>query len=447
MFTVESSPYKKDSKVNQLIDTLIAVKQKGVAVEVILDQNIDFIQRKHVGEWETLVKSIRAYKRLREAGVRVFYDEPARYTHAKTIVIDGRMVILGSSNWTESAFDRSIEANVLVNSSELAAELLEYFKTIKIDTGIEKYLDSIGSTTPVAWDFMENRTLAPLMVKEQDQRAFEVYLLLLWKYDGNPEAKQTLFYDDVARYLGIYEGWTATAYRRQIIKVLKKLEQRYKLIRFEPRYAKEAYITLLATQTLGKDLEIREEQYFELPNDYFKFGWNRLLSFRAQFCYLINLANSSASDAKPFWSKSVRAITEQFGGISQDIINKGMGELRRRKLIEVSYDELNGNYEKRKPKVYKILPLYDPKELAAKLKGLEAKYGAKACGQARKYAEIVFEENNPDVVEDIILKTSKYGEAKIKKAFGIVAQKSIDNPKRSYVYVVGILEQIGGKHG
>ncbi len=46
MFTIESSLYRKDSKVNQLLDELIAAKQRGVDVEVVLDQNVDFVQRK-----------------------------------------------------------------------------------------------------------------------------------------------------------------------------------------------------------------------------------------------------------------------------------------------------------------------------------------------------------------------------------------------------------------
>lgn len=78
-----------------------------------------------------------------------------------------------------------------------------------------------------------------------------------------------------------------------------------------------------------------------------------------------------------------------------------------------------------------------------KLKSFENKYGKEVYGQSRKYAEIIFEENNLEVIEDIILKTRQYGQEKMKKAFNIVAQKSINNPKRSYIYVVGILEQIG----
>lgn len=349
------------------------------------------------------------------------------------LIIDDHIVIEGSTNWTESAFDRSIEADVLIDSPELAKELAGYLGTIKTDPGVDAYLDSLGTSSPVSRDFMEGAVMAPLMVKNQDERAFDIYLYLLSKYDGNAEAKITLFYDDLAKCLGIYEGWATTDFRRQITKVLKKLEARYKLIRFHSRYAKEAEITLLKPDTANS---------FGLPDNYFVFGWNRILSMRAKFCYLVNLVNLSASDAKPCWSKSVPAICGQFGGVGQDIINKGMGELRREKLIDVTYDELNGVYEKRKPKVYKLLPLYDPKELGQKMMEVRDRFGQAAYDEARKYAAIVFEENNPEVIADIILKAQQYGAARMKRAFDIVAQKNIDNPKRSYAYVLGVVERL-----
>ncbi|MDP3732037.1 MAG: phospholipase D-like domain-containing protein [Candidatus Omnitrophota bacterium] len=460
MFVIELSPYKEDLKAEQLINGLIEAKQRGVDVEVILDQNVDFVQRRHASDWEAKIRSIRAYKRLKGAGIRVHYDEPIRYAHAKAIIIDKSKVILGSTNWTESAFNKNIETNVLIKSKGLANEILSYFKTIKIDENIEKYLDFIGPSVPIRWEFMENPGLAPQMVKAKDERAFDIYLYLLKKFDGNPEVKLTLFYEPIAKYLGIYEGWTTIAYRRQITKVLKKLEQKYKLIKFESPYGKEATITLLDYEIVsasprndgegilrndGERMSRNDtEAYFELPNDYFDFAWNRILSFRAKFCYFINLAYSNISDTKPFWSKSVVTITKQFGGISQDIVKTGMGELRRKKLIEVKYDALTDKpYDERMPKMYKILKLYDPKELELELKEIEGKCGKEAYNRARKYAEIAFEENNPEVIADIILKTKEYGEKKVKKAFDIIALKNIDNPKRTYNYVVGIIERMG----
>jgi len=433
MFTIETPLAGERSKPSQLIEALIAAKNRGVDVEVILDQNVDFVHRGHPSDWEVEIKSTRAFKRLKDAGIRVYYDEPTRYTHAKTVIIDKRIVILGSTNWSESAFDNSIETDVLVNSAELADEILSYLKTIKIDENAEKYLEVGGPSTHIRWDFLENPDLAPQMVKMSAMRDFDVYLYLLWKFDGKPEGKLTLSYEDMAKYLGIYEGWTTTDYRRQIIRALRNLEQRYKLIKFDPRWGKETEITLAAHSGNGP--------YFELPNVYFDFGWNREVSLRAKFCLFINLGYFQISDTLPFWSESLPTITKQFGGIDRSVISQGMKELRSKKLIEVKYDELTGKpYDDKAPKMYKLLKLYDPKELGLKLKAIEDKYGKEAYAKARGYAEIVFEENSPAVIEDIILKTRQYGAEKIKKAFDIVAQKNADNPKKSYAYVVGIIE-------
>jgi HKD family nuclease len=450
MFTIELSAEKQNSKANQLINTIIEAKNRGVDVEVVLDQNVDFVQRKYPSDWEIKIKSTNACKRLKDAGIKVYYDDPVKYVHAKAVVIDKKTVILGSTNWTEAAFDRNIEVSVLIESKDLAQEILNYFKTIKK----EEYVESVGKSTPISWSFLESSKIAPLMVKNQAERAFDVYLYLLWKYSekqgDSPQKAGTvpvllLSYDDLAKHLGIYEGWNPTDYRRQIIKVLRELEQEYKLIKFEPRYAKEAGITLLNYEDPGKVYAIPQEQYFGLPDDYFNFGWNRELSFRAKFCLLINLICSNVSDTKPYWSKSLAEITKQFGGIGEDIVYKGMDELRRKQLIDVRYDQFSDKpYDERAPKMYKLLKLYDPKELGLKLRAVGDKYGKVSYDKAKKYAEMVFEENNPEVIEDIILKTEQYGEKKVKKAFDLISLKNIDNPKRSYGYVVGILENMEG---
>ena len=94
---------------------------------------------------------------------------------------------------------------------------------------------------------------------------------------------------------------------------------------------------------------------------------------------------------------------------------------------------------KRLPKAYKLLPVYDPKKLEAELQALEQEYGPKRYQKARRYAKIVFEENKCEVIEDIIKNIDLYGKTSVKEAFAIVAKKRIDNPKRKYSYVVGIL--------
>ncbi|MFH1062047.1 MAG: phospholipase D-like domain-containing protein [Candidatus Omnitrophota bacterium] len=443
MFLIELSQSEANNKTQQLVDELITAHERGVKVEVILDQNVDFVNQRHESDWLGKVKSFRAYKQLKESGVAVHYDEVSTYTHAKAIVIDEKIVILGSTNWTQTSLERSIETNVLIKSEEAARSYLEYFKTIKIDDSIENYIEFLQGGIAINNNFLQSSKLVSQMMKQHDERSFDLYLYLLRQASSYAEASEDgreliLDYDKVAEYLGIDKEMGEIAYRRQITKVLRKLEERYKLIKVDLEYADDAKVTLLDNKAEG-------EQVFHLPKDYFTFGWNRLLSMRAKFCYLINFSEANISDTQPYWTRSVKEITEKYD-ISRDVIAKGMGELRSRKLIEVMYDDLTDNeYEKRKPKMYKIIKVYDPEKLDLELARIAEQYGETEYKTARKYAEIVFEEYNPQVIEDIILKTKQYGPKKIKEAFAIVAKKNIDNPKRKYSYVVGILENWGLK--
>lgn len=52
MFVIELSLYKENLKADQLIDDLVKARKRGVEVEVILDQNVDFINRRSTSDWE-----------------------------------------------------------------------------------------------------------------------------------------------------------------------------------------------------------------------------------------------------------------------------------------------------------------------------------------------------------------------------------------------------------
>ncbi|MFH1094531.1 MAG: phospholipase D-like domain-containing protein, partial [Candidatus Omnitrophota bacterium] len=440
MYIIELPQSMNKDKVQQLVDELVQAKERGVDVEVILDKNVDFVNMRDKSEWQEKVRSIRAYKQFKKAGIKVYYDHLSTYTHAKTLVIDKKIVILGSTNWTQNSLERSIETDVRIESEQLAESILSYFKSIDIDKDSDPLIDVSENSLILPSQFLQDPRFAPAMMKKHDERVFDTYLFLLNAYKGAPI---TLFYDSLAKHLNI-EVMGTTAYRRQIIKVLKKLESKYKLITFTPRYAKEASIILLSYDDPRNSYIAPDNEFFELPEEYFTLAWHRRLSMRAKFCYLINSLNTRTSDILPFWSKSIKQITRECGGVSAHIIFKGMDELRRKRLLEVEYDDLTDKpYDKRSPKTYRMLPFFDFDLLVKEIDALEQKYGKATFDRARAYAKIVFEAYNPQVIEDIIIKEKEYGKTTLKKAFNIVAQKNTDNPKKTYGYVVGILENWG----
>jgi phosphatidylserine/phosphatidylglycerophosphate/cardiolipin synthase-like enzyme len=109
--------FKSDtSEVSRVLELLISKAKKGVDVKVVLENTID------VNEL--------TYRRLLDGGVPVRFDTRSRTTHTKLIIIDGYIVIVGSHNWSYSAFTRNHEASILVYDEDVARQETEYFMQI-----------------------------------------------------------------------------------------------------------------------------------------------------------------------------------------------------------------------------------------------------------------------------------------------------------------------------
>ena len=70
-------------------------------------------------------------------GVEVIYDSLSKTTHAKLMVVDGQLSLLGSTNWTYYALTNNNETSVLVRSKEVARAFGDYFNQVKA-TGSKK---------------------------------------------------------------------------------------------------------------------------------------------------------------------------------------------------------------------------------------------------------------------------------------------------------------------
>jgi phosphatidylserine/phosphatidylglycerophosphate/cardiolipin synthase-like enzyme len=108
---------------NLLIKELIDARKRGVKVEVILEVR--------EGEDRTTKRNRQTGKILSEGGVEVIYDSLSKTTHAKLMVVDGQLALLGSTNWTYYALTNNNETSVLVRSKEVAKAFTDYFNRVK----------------------------------------------------------------------------------------------------------------------------------------------------------------------------------------------------------------------------------------------------------------------------------------------------------------------------
>ncbi|MFH1281912.1 MAG: phospholipase D-like domain-containing protein [Candidatus Omnitrophota bacterium] len=146
--------------------------------------------------------AILIWERETANGVEVYYDNLFITTHSKVIIIDAEIVILGSANWTMSSLKRNWEGSCLVRSKEIVKEFLKDFASISID--YEASILDEERKPPVLLNqyLLRTPSLGPRMFTNNDAGAFDAYMLLLRKFDGNAEGKVEVDYKVFSHELG-----------------------------------------------------------------------------------------------------------------------------------------------------------------------------------------------------------------------------------------------------
>lgn len=102
-----------------LLDAMIAAAKRGVDVRMIAPGFTDS---------GVILNATRStYTRLLEGGVRI-YERDDALLHAKSVVIDGVLSIVGSANLDMRSFVHNDEVNAIVVSRELGAQMEEIFR-------------------------------------------------------------------------------------------------------------------------------------------------------------------------------------------------------------------------------------------------------------------------------------------------------------------------------
>jgi len=101
---------------------LAAKARDGVRVQVLLNSA--------GGGWRAPSLNRQAAQWLRERGVEVRTLGSSRTCHAKMLIIDGKVAIVGSHNWTPYALERNFEVSVLVRELTCVSRLTGHFEDL-----------------------------------------------------------------------------------------------------------------------------------------------------------------------------------------------------------------------------------------------------------------------------------------------------------------------------
>lgn len=109
-----------------MADLLVEKKKAGLEVEGIFD--------------DCLIDSRSVYHALRAKGIRCWRDGNQALMHHKVFVIDGRTVITGSYNFSQSAEKNNNEDCVIISSRSLARRYLQEYGRLRTATRYRKTL-------------------------------------------------------------------------------------------------------------------------------------------------------------------------------------------------------------------------------------------------------------------------------------------------------------------
>ena len=101
-----------------------------------------------VHDWKVVLEAQRAaYPRLLEAGIRIWEYQPSMM-HAKTVLVDDRLSVIGSTNLDPLSLNRLEEGSIVVDDRKLAEDLA---KTFERDLGYAKEIRESDLETPTPW--------------------------------------------------------------------------------------------------------------------------------------------------------------------------------------------------------------------------------------------------------------------------------------------------------
>ena len=433
MYLIALPLHDPDSPVHRLLDALVSAKERGVAVRVVLDQNFDWDQGPVLGSQPLVWKNRPAARYMEARGIPVVFDDETTLTHAKALVIDRKTVIVGSTNWSEVALTRNVEATALIRSAAFARDLLESV----VPRGSPGPAPGDERGVPVPWAFLGSRAWLGRMASAKDEGAFDLVLHLVKTFGGWRGGSQVVGYEPLAAALGV-QGRVERERRKAVWNVLYRLQHTYGLLTVEIRRNQEPVITLTALPPTTPD-----DPVVRVPAAYWEWGWDRQLPLPGKVLYLLARHYATISPTAPVWFRS-QADLAAAHGFAPCYAQDGLMILRRRNLLEVQPGPLAfGQYADRPANRYRVNPLYDPALLAQQVAALDARYGKAAVTRAKAYAALVYEDSDVQAIEQVIQLEEALGPAVVRAAARKVGALHGNNPKRTMAYLIGTIEGMG----
>jgi len=405
-----------ENPASSLIEELINAKKRGVYVKVILDDTKFSV-------------NYNAYKRLKEGGIDVYLDSPQAVLHGKGIVIDSKICILGSFNWSRASLYDNYEFATYIESEEEAKKLLDYLNSIKLALKVPILPEKVeGVKLKVSLLMSPSKPSLSRLFTSHAERSFDLYLYLLKKAQKDDSNTIRIVYKELAQALGYKDN-----YYFSVRQPMNNLKHKYGLIKHTP-WSK--YLVIARRPKADEAISI------SIPYAYWRYGFNKKLSFRAKYMYLVCLQEAQNSARNPYWFRSNADLARMYH-IGERSVSQGIKDLETENILEVyrSKPKEFGNFKDRPANAYRLNPLISQQAFNKALKTLTQKYGSDLTQKAQQLSAQLNESKDIEKIEIFIALIKQYGYERVREVNSEVASKRRETGFRNLSQTILLLKQ------
>ena len=396
---------KGDGKgsVGRIVAKLIAARRRGLSVTVIL-------------EGSKFHENYRFYRVLKDAGVDVWMDTSLTFIHQKAVLIDGRLLCIGSHNLTASALT-SHEELALTTRDRAAVRLFrEGLHRLTAQRRAIGDVDNAGVQLPsgiVDSLIMIKRALSP--------RAYSLYLLLCRLDRGRPKrlsVEPEAWVDE----LGFPPSVASD--RQRVHELLLFLSEKLDLVRYD---RKRSTVTRKKIRAGGGSIL--------LPDLFWEHAWHKRLSVEAIHLYLAGERERLTSPYAPWWRLKRDEIAAQYG-FSKHLVGRAQMELRRAGLLEVLYETAPSTVQRyvRYRNYFRQNPFYDADARMAAIAALARRCTKPAFALAQRIAHFLGEDSDLQKIDALCGLISKAGLRRAGRVYSTLQRLAPNSTRRTFAY-------------
>jgi len=255
-----------NNPVKLLLNDLLEARDRGVSVTIYLNTRF-----KRGEKDNTRITESPVVKTLEDAGCIVHFIKFHQRLHDKLIIVDGRYVVEASTNWSISALRDNYESGTLIDSKDLAKIKLARVKSFilpekkpAIKPDRELYTKNLPKEISIPEGLVTDKRFLAKMLNRHATYTMDLYLTLVAYSQSINKRDFFIDMESMALSMGMPESCNNSTLRRQVIKNLRDLKNRYKLINVKFFRNKDAWVELINTS--GETFTIPSEIILDKEN-------------------------------------------------------------------------------------------------------------------------------------------------------------------------------------